>query len=280
MSRIVVDEKLYHDAVTLSPKEWMDKYHIHDGYKDLIEHFHVDKAGKHAFAIHSDMPPKLFEGWTRLFLLGTQLASERKGMEGRPPAHEFNIGVPFVEMTREGQTYRLDDECCATHLPDTGIVKIKVTAKKIRQYLENISYNGGHLPDNPLDPFQGALDAGAEEGFHAVFFQTPNPNPMPRIFVTRKLLEQREAGNPRAHYAMNPAEIAIHDDVVRMHEYLGLKYDQGRWNAFLGEHGFYDYMATPAREIIARTEKASSKGWAPRLVAAARALFIETSHGM
>ena len=129
MHRITVDEHLYHDAVSLTPKEWMDKYKIHKNYVKLIEHYRIGEDGSLPFALSAEIEPKLAQGWARLFLLGTQIASEDQGMEGRPPAHKIALGIDGIPLLSKQGKVEFNDNFCAT-IPHKDIVYIVATKKK------------------------------------------------------------------------------------------------------------------------------------------------------
>ncbi len=89
-------EELYHDAVSLTPDMWMEKYAIHPSYKTYIDYFSFEKDGTPKFETNCNMDPELFRGWARLFLLGTQIVSEVKGAGGRNPA-DIEIGTAYYK---------------------------------------------------------------------------------------------------------------------------------------------------------------------------------------
>lgn len=249
VSDITIDQNVYRDAVTLSPQEWMSKYHINDGYKAEIEHFSVAKDGTHAFAVSPDIDPALMQGWTRMFLLGNQLASEYKGQSGRPAADQFNLDVPSATVGK-----KVNDNTVITLVSrkDGELnINVAVTQKKIESAIRaGGTRNAGHRPDATLDPFQTAVDWGIEEGLHSAFYRQPN--------YSDKLLDETLKITPQDHanaladrsayalYSVSPGERVIRDDFLNMHKTLGMEYSKDNWQSFLGEQGFTPGVARQA----------------------------------
>jgi hypothetical protein len=224
MRELPPNTTLYQDAVYLPAAGWIEKYDVHPSYAKTIGLYTAPGGYEWIYKKEDAADSLLFQGWKRLFLLGTQISSEEVGLGGKMLA-EYN----YCNYSEADCKIRRTHNICETR-EGAGKLLFIVSPAMIGNSLKMDKLaNTGHMPERPLDPYQFVLSAGLEEGLHATTPEIWRSGSSKRIDTSKLTADQIYE-----LYGTIPGEIAIRKKLIAIHDELPgtFTYDLEHWNGF------------------------------------------------